>query len=295
MGVALGDQGVGVAVLNPSGGLELAEHRPADAGVDGWAGALRAAVHDHGLQRCPCVAVVPRDSYQVQQLEALEVPADELQTAVRWRLKDVVDVPLEQAVTDVILVPPPPTRDVANMLYGIVARRQVMDEYADLIDQAGLHITALEIREMAVRNLAALCPEQGGGIAVLAVDSDEGLLMVSREESLYLARSLEIGGIHLRADTSQVSERLALEVQRSLDYYDSQLYGAPPSRVLLLPLTEFDEAAVVSDLNTHLGASVEMLELEQWLATPDSLSSGQQQRAALAIGAALRLRPGGRA
>ncbi len=290
--MSLNEHGVGVAVLDGADALIVAEYRPTEGGVDGWRRALRAAVQDHGLQRCPCVAVVPRDSYQLQQLEAPAVPDEELATAVRWRLKDVVEVPLEQAVTDVVTVPPGPSRSVSSMLYGVVARRERMDEYASVVEQAGLHPVVLEIRELVIRNIAALVPEQGGGVAVLAVDADEGLLVISREETFYLGRSLEIGADDLQAGDSGTVERLALEVQRSLDYYDSQLYGAPPSQVLLLPLTEFDDDAVARELDRQLGVRVAILEMEDWLQSPSGLSAGQQQRAALAIGAVLRHRRG---
>lgn len=291
MGVWFSEQGVGVAALGPNGGLATAEFRPADD-EEGTIEALRGAVHDHGLRRRPTVCVLPRGRYEIQQLQAPAVPDEELAAAVRWRLKDLISVSLEDAVIDTIAVPQGPSRR-ESMVYGVAARRQEVERLNAMVAEAGLRVAAVDIPEMALRNLAARIPEQGGGVAVLGVDEDDGLLTITRHDTLYLARGLEMGAVHLRADSHQVGERLALELQRSLDYYDSQLYGAPPGVIGVLPLAEFESGLLVDQLNAELGVPVRLLDVADLLGDEEPLAPARQRRVALAVGAALRRGQGG--
>lgn len=287
------DAGFGIAVVESARGLLKAEYRPRDPG-DGLDKALAAAASDHGLRGCPAYGVLARGSYQVQQLQAPNVLEEEMREAVHWRLKDLVSFPIEAAVTDVIPVPSGPSQRENRMVYGVATERAYTEELGGAVAASGLRLMALDIPELAVRNLAARLPQQGAGIAVLAIDRDEGLLTISREGTLYLARTLEMGAVDLAADDGQVADRLALELQRSLDYYDSQLYGAPPTSVLVLPLAEVDHAALVERLDARLRVPIDILHLESLLEAGVLLSPAQEQRTALAVGAALRGIDGGR-
>lgn len=286
MGVWFSEHGVGIAALGSKGGLATAEFRPAEDD-EGTLEALRGAVHDHGLRRRPTVCVLSRGRYEIQQLQAPAVPEEELAAAVRWRLKDLISVSLEDAVIDTIPVPQGPNRR-ESMVYGVAAQREQIEHLTHMVREAGLRPSAVDIPEMAIRNLAARIPEQGGGVAVLGIDEQDGLLTITRNDALYLARGLEMGAVHLRADSQQVGERLALELQRSLDYYDSQLYGAPPAAICVLPLAEFESESLVEQLNTELGVPVRLLDVADLVGDSEPLAPARQRRVALAVGAALR-------
>ncbi len=280
------------AAVTRDGAIRVAEFRPADDD-HALAAALAGAVDDHGLRRCSAVGVLAGGDYQIQQLQAPEVPAEELPQALRWRLRDVISEPLEQVVSDVIPIPAGSTRRGPPMVYAVAAQRERTEHLAGAIADSGLHVAALDIPELAIRNLAARVEPQGGGVAVLAVGEQDGLLTISREGALYLVRALDLGATHLRADPDQVAGRLALEVQRSLDYYDSQLYGAPPRSILVLPTAEVDSADLAARMASELGVDVAPMDVAALLPDSEPLSDGQQRRVALAVGAALRGVDGG--
>ncbi|MGO1234277.1 MAG: biogenesis protein MshI, partial [Marinobacter sp.] len=72
-----------------------------------------------------------------------------------------------------------------------------------------------------------------------------GQMVVCRGETLYLSRRLELSYDDLQDASKQEEavQSLALEMQRSMDYFESQLGQAPPSSIRLvardsvLPLT----------------------------------------------------------
>jgi hypothetical protein len=51
--------------------------------------------------RFQCSALLQPGDYQMQLVEAPSVPADELKAAVRWKLKDLLDYPVDAATIDV--------------------------------------------------------------------------------------------------------------------------------------------------------------------------------------------------
>ena len=57
------------------------------------------------LDQYRCTTLLKFADYQMHSLDAPNVPAAELKNAVRWRVKDVIDYPLEQATVDVLDVP----------------------------------------------------------------------------------------------------------------------------------------------------------------------------------------------
>src|SRR5262245_15939083 len=55
--------------------------------------------------RFRCAALLQPGEYQLQLVEAPSVPAEELKSAVRWKLKDLLDYPVDSATVDVADVP----------------------------------------------------------------------------------------------------------------------------------------------------------------------------------------------
>jgi MSHA biogenesis protein MshI len=69
--------------------------------------ALADIIQKNTLGRAPLSAVVDSGSYQLVQLEAPNVEPQEWRAAIRWRLRDVIDFPLEEATVDVFEIPEP--------------------------------------------------------------------------------------------------------------------------------------------------------------------------------------------
>ncbi len=83
-------------------------------------------------------------------------------------------------------------------------------------------------------------------------------------------------------------ERLVLEVQRSLDYYESQMGKNPITRIVISQ-RQYDTQAMVSALNGMLSAEVTALDLSHVLDGDVELNPEAQQICMSAIGATLRV------
>ncbi|MDB5926462.1 MAG: hypothetical protein JWN13_5398 [Betaproteobacteria bacterium] len=194
------------------------------------------------LQKYRCTTLLPSEHYQLHEVEAPNVPAAEMRAAVRWRMKDIIDYPLEAATIDVLEIPAnPEAAERSSSLYAVTASNEGIAASVGPFEAGGIDLDALDIAELAQRNVATLFEtEDRGGIAMLAFYADEGLLTFTRAGELYASRRIEIPIAQLMdanyKQRAEHLERIALEVQRSLDHFERQFHYVPLSKLLLGPL-----------------------------------------------------------
>jgi MSHA biogenesis protein MshI len=82
-------------------------------------------------------------------------------------------------------------------------------------------------------------------------------------------------------------DTIVIEVQRSLDYYESHFAQSTVTGVVLGPLPWRTEG-VLSYLSSQLGLPTRVASLEELIDLPTPLAPALQARCLLAVGAALR-------
>lgn len=246
---------------------------------------------DLGLRRHRCSTLLKPGEYQILQIEAPAVPQAEVREAVRWRLKDLLDYPADQATLDVLRFPP--QAEVAGRspsLYAVAARNEFVRSCMERFLAARLALSVIDIPEMAQRNIATLCEEEGRGLAMLHADEEACTLTINFRAELLIARRIEIGCRHFEAgerERTEGFERIALEMQRTFDLLDRQYPGVVLSRLLVGPMAQ--DFGLTTYLQQNLGMRIEALELARWMdfegAVPEP---AVQWRLFHLLGAALR-------
>ena len=79
-------------------------------------------------RRAPTVSVLDPGGYRLLLVEAPDVPADELRAAVRWRIKDLIDFHIDDAVIDVFEMPPHARGGPRRMMYAVTAKAEVVKQ-----------------------------------------------------------------------------------------------------------------------------------------------------------------------
>lgn len=239
--------------------------------------------------------VLAANEYQLLSLDAPNVPQEELKAAIRWRLKDMLDYHVDDATIDVLDVPPDKGAPARNhAMYAVAARNRLIEQRQALFADARIPLHAIDIPEMAQRNIAALQETAGRGLAMLSIGDEGSLLTVTFGGELYLSRRMDVHAEQLASGDEerqrQCHERITLELQRSLDFVDRQYQFIAISRLVLAPLARGGEA-----LREHLAANlyigVDHMDLSTSLdlsALPELKSAGQQQAYFMTLGAALR-------
>ncbi len=246
------------------------------------------------LDRFRITTLLEPRRYQLHLIDAPAVPDAELQAAVRWRLKDLIDYPPDAATVDVL--PLPSEQDAgarAKQVFAVSARNDDVAACMRLFADARLALDVIDIPELAQRNVAALYEEGARGLALLGFGDAGGLLTITAGGELYVARNLEATSTQIETadDDARAAlfERVVLELQRSLDHFDRQFGGLPVVRLLLAPVPGAE--ALRRHLADNLYLPVELLDLTQVLdleAVPELALPEAQARALHVIGAALR-------
>lgn len=300
IGVRVGADGIGVARVERANGpprLTVCEYRPVPRAAEpGFVlrGIFSALGADSGATNC----VLSPDEYQLLLVDTPDVPASELREAVRWKIHDLVDMPLDDATIDVFDMPQQISHgeEKPRTLCVVVSRTPLIAGKVALLTRSGANLAVIDIAELALRNLTSLMPEDKEGVVVLHLEPDHCLMVITRAGTLYLSRRINIGQQALLgavsragsdAELPQLLEGLTDEVYRSLEYCESRFTDLAPSTVVLTP-----SARLVHGLRDGLaestGVPVKNLDLDVLLPGGIKVPPDRQALCLLAVGAALR-------
>jgi len=258
-----------------------------------------------GAQRANCVLVAAPDAYQLMLIEQPNVAAAELRDAVRWRIQEYLDFPAAEAVIDVFPFPDTAVRGRTPMVFVVATARSRVEALVRIATEAQLTPVCVDIIELTLRNLVhRIYPSAEHAIGLLRITPSSGIVNITRGDELFLSR--RISGVPRELGDSAwdpFKDALLLQVQRSIDYYESAL-SQPPANCLLVASTHGWQARILGHLESMLPLPVRSLGsvLTDALAldvfnpasqrlTVDSLTTAQDEALAAALpalGAALR-------
>lgn len=291
--------------FSPRPRIEACAYHP-HAAEASWPQAFADFARDLSADGLPVVVSVNSQLASLLQLPLPEVPEAELASALKFRAREISPVPLDDMVLDYVEVPGMRTRGGERAGYCAVARLSQMRALRDALKASGMTLVAIDIEDMVLRHLLArFQPGEENG-ALLFIGAQGSRVIVARGDRLYLFRSSNIGAHHLggterrgppqqdRLDPGEgLSPRrvegLVLEIQRTLDFYDSHFTDPPPRQIWLAPDWPF-----IPQLARQLGDQLRLLVREIALAevfdNTQRLSEQPVDLVHLALGAILRPR-----
>ncbi|MCC7484202.1 MAG: agglutinin biogenesis protein MshI [Burkholderiales bacterium] len=244
------------------------------------------------LHRYRCTTLLRAGSYQVLQVEAPNVPAAEARDAVRWRIKDMVDYPVEAAMVDAFLIPADGAARAPQM-FAVAAKNETIAAAVAAFNDADVPLEVIDIPELAQRNVARLYEAEGRALALLAFDDTGGLLTFTSGGELYQHRRIDatIGSLENASSEQRhaLYDRVVLELQRSLDNFDRQFSQIPVAKLVLAPVPGAED--MKDHLATNLDLPVLWMELSEVMDfphIPELREPARQARCLRMIGAAMR-------
>jgi MSHA biogenesis protein MshI len=268
------------------------DHGCVECGPEARQSELARLARDKGMAGIDCTTLLDPADYQMLLVESPSVPREELKAAIRWKIKDMVSYPVDDAALDVIEIPPLQGGvDKARSMYAVASPNEAVQKRVELFAAAGARLQVIDIPEMAQRNIASLFEQTEGAVALLAFARWGGLLTVSFRGNLIQARRLEVTSDQLGQKDHQdyYRERVASELSRSLDNFERQFSGMTVGELLLAPFPEsdgFDEY-----LRGSIYVPLRAIDLREALEfAPDAKPDvAEQWRSLFTIGAALRV------
>ncbi|MDX2369727.1 MAG: hypothetical protein QNK36_15230 [Colwellia sp.] len=225
-----------------------------------------------------CHIVLSDQQSQIVQVDKPNVPAAEINAALKWQVKDLVSISPDNMVLDYFDGP---------ILSGGKEKINVVcspiDELKKIVaatNKEGAEVASITTAEFAFANL--LATQTDACLLVCQRPNDEIILLIVKQGKLYFHRRLR-GYRQIASKTEDelamtVIDNLALEVQRSSDYFERQLKQAPIKEIkVLLPIESESFLARKLAENSHIPVTL--------LALPEMYK--QHRGHAAAIGATM--------
>lgn len=195
---------------------------------------LAAQLKPAGVRKAGAHLVLSPGAYQVFQIERPEVPEAEVRQALRWRISDMLAGRFVDPVIDWIDLAGLKPSSRSSEVQVVAACRDAVKEGVNLVRQSGLRVASIGVVPLALRDLMASAVEGGAGYVFLQIGYGGGVMVVGRERRFYFFREVDLG-ISAISSAMQAGDQelanalsdLSLEIQRSLDYYESHFMDAP--------------------------------------------------------------------
>lgn len=251
--------------------------------------ALEELVNKLDLEGTQCSYVLNPKDYHLHLVEAPNVEPDELRAAVRWKIKDLLDMKIDDAAIDVFQVPEDAYRG-REMVYVVATLKSRVQSIAEMVSASGLELAIIDIPELVMKNISTSFIDDDNGVAFMDLRRTGSTMNISREDGLYLTRRIntQLDPDVMKAhDWEMLKDRLILEIQRSLDYYESQMGKSPINKIIIAP-RQHDSVEMAASLNEMLNGAVSFIDLAEFIQGDVELTAEQQQIFLPVIGATLR-------
>jgi len=233
--------------------------------------ALSSWIEQHQLQGVGVTISLDHRDYELHLVEAPAVPDEELSDALRFRMKDLVSQPIETKVVQAFRLPADAYRGRMDMAFAAAIDKTRVKEVVDWCEQNQLQLSEITIPELSILHLVAeMEPETSVG--VLRIDQTEGVLYLFQDGGLYLTRPLAVGtndlGLNqnvegeLTLETESRMEKLALELQRSMDYFESQLGMGTVGQIWVLMPDSIEIDDALPELEQAVNTPISTLSLD---------------------------------
>ncbi|MFT5976583.1 MAG: MSHA biogenesis protein MshI [Gammaproteobacteria bacterium] len=242
----------GVAIAQVHSGKKLpgrvlsSDFLPA-IGQEAQARALQEWVQSKDLQKCSCVCLMSTDDFNIHQVERPKVEDAELIPALTWRIKDLITYDVGSAVVDFYPMPISHKNNTQQVSV-VTAQDSTVAAYVECIKSSGLKLVAIDVPSLAGSNLTKVQQATGQTLAVLSLTEFSGYLNIFHDTDLYVSRDFKIGTSKLAQVTDEdewTYDSLLLEIQRSMDYFESYYGLGSVSKLLIFPKVPATEKLIM--------------------------------------------------
>ncbi len=281
---------MGIDENGPSRNVELWAHHPLTRGKS-LLNLLGQLSLDYGLDRNHCVTVLDDQDYKLVLTDFPDIPAEELQSALRWQIKKQVDFPVHGAAIDYFEFPQPSGAAEVKRLYAVVAKNEAITQRVELFADAGMRLRVIDIPEIAQHNLVKLLPGADKPLAMLSFHRHSILISLHYGGFIYLVRRIYIA-LDSQAGEDALSghyQQIILELQRSTEYLETHYVDCPAVEQIVLAPSQMPTQGLMEHLQGIIDIPIMPLDLSQILSWEGKLPTNELlARCFATIGAALR-------
>ncbi len=242
-------------VLSDSNGAHVIATQEKSVHSGDFAGALNSLKSEGSLIGECYIVLLPQQA-QIVQVDKPNVPADEVTSALKWQIKDLVSISPDDMVLDYFDSPIlAGGKEKINVVCASLAH---LTAIVAPLNQKQSQIKSITTQEFA---FTQLLPYQNEACLLVCKQADDDvLLLIVKQGKLYFHRRLH-GFAHIEKNneeefSSSIVDNLSLEIQRSTDYFERQLKQAPIKEIKVLipsPLENFFARKLAENTNVPVG------------------------------------------
>lgn len=236
-----------------------------------WAQCVSQILRHETLKNAALNIVLPGDQYQLVTVDKPEAEPEDLSSVLRYAAKDYIQSNLEDVVIEYFDIPIQPFGQ--SKLNLIAAQRQFLERLVSISLRRCKVLNRITIDELAYKDI--FMHDDSASLLVIHQPKEELLIEIVKDQQLYFFRRIR-GFVNLNEfaelEIKQgAAESLSLEIQRSLDYFESQLRQLPIKRIYIAT-TNLHQDALIEKIGENF--TIPVLPLKNRVA--DELPSGIQ-------------------
>lgn len=247
---------------------------------------LDTVVKSHDLKNSSCSLILQPDDFQLIVTDALPVKDEEFQAAIRWKIKELIKIPVEDVVVDSFALPK--MQVAKNKIMVVAARASELQEVGERVQECGLNLESISIPELALLNICNLYEESEKTIVFIYIQETYIQLLMTANHEIYVSRQLKFTlNTESTFSLDQSMDRLTSEIQRSFDYYHSLWPTSSPARFILASTKSLSNEAI-EQLAEKIRSPIELIDVMKKIECKVKLDINQQGKFLPVIGGVLR-------
>jgi len=181
-----------------------------------------------------CHLVLLPQQAQIVQVDKPNVPANEITSALKWQIKDLVSISPDDMVLDYF--DSPMLAGGKEKINVVCASISLLKSIVDPLNKKHSQIKSITTQEFAFTHLLPYKNE--ACLLVCKQPNEDVLLLIVKQGQLYFHRRLhgfaQIEKNNEEELSTSIVDNLSLEIQRSTDYFERQLKQAPIKEIQVL-------------------------------------------------------------
>ena len=215
---------------------------------------LSAALSPFAKSTCNVSIVLSQDMYHMVQVDKPEMAEEDITTALPWTLGELVPYESSNMVLDYVDYPVKSRTGGQKIDVFAAEKSSLAAVAASMAKKNDKQLTHIHTKEVLATEMVP--NDDYARLLIIQEPNSEPFLMIVRSQAIWLARRLRgfVSKVNEQTDLSQLSDTLGLEIQRSMDFYESQL-KQPPLKAILFK-TPLDCVQVIERLKPFLLAAM---------------------------------------
>lgn len=231
IGIAFSAESVLLCVLQQNGD-DIEWVQDTSFSHSNWRDQLVSYVQQHKLTNTDCYVTLTSHWYQLLQADQPKVKEDEIYPSLAWPLKELLP-PNTDYVYD-YMTPPAQVAGQSKLNVVAIPRKDIIS-IANGIYDAQIKLCNISIEETATIELTP--PTSDAVMSLVQEHGEEIVLNIVKNGEMYFTRRLKgfenLGSFSEQELSMGITESLCVQIQRSMDYFESQLRQSPVRKVLL--------------------------------------------------------------